>query len=1256
MLKKTGFSRRSTFALVALIVALSAFAATAYGLWQLRVARIDRQLESAAMIVRALEDHLTQNFNVIDRTLANIADQPISNERLSSLLRQAPYLRSVVVLGPGDVVSASSNPDNIGARLLRHDFLPQAEVPLEVLRVGQLRLGRDFHSAREIGPSSVAQSISFIPVERDVQLSDARWVTAAAAVNSDYFLNFYGNHIAAAEGKVQLLRYDGVLLLGSDERDRPGSDADSRSIRARLQQSEAGRFEQNLSEGRAVFTAYRASRVYPFVLVVHLDKAHGLAAWRGAAVNTLLTVSAVLLAALALASVYFIRFERSARARELAEESLRTLSLAVQQSPVSIVITDPDAVIQYVNPKFESITGFSASEVIGKNPKVLSSGEKSSVEYRDMWQAITAGQIWKGEFHNRRKDGTLFWEMASISPVFDVHGALQHFVAVKEDITARKLADEKIRELNRDFVSFLENTSDFVYFKDRNGCFRFCSQTLADITHHASWRDMIGKHDLEVFPPETAQIYYQEELPVFETGQPILGKTDPYFDAAGNHGWVSTSKWPLFDDDGQVTGLFGISRDVTERMQAMESLQLAASVFTHAREGIMITNAAGEIIDVNEAFTRITSYSKEDVLGRNPRLLNSGRQEKAFYEALWRDLIEYGYWYGEVWNRRKSGEVYAVMQTISAVRDGGGQVRHYLALFSDITPMKEHERQLEQIAHFDALTQLPNRVLLADRLHQAMNQTRRRDLRLAVAYLDLDGFKAINDTYGHDAGDQLLITLSARMKAALREGDTLARLGGDEFVAVLLDLADISASLPMLARLLAAAAQPVHVGAHVLQVSASLGVTFFPQMEEVDPDQMLRQADQAMYQAKLAGKNRYYVFDADQDRSLRGYHESLEGIRLAMQQHEFELFYQPKVNMRTGRVVGAEALIRWRHPDKGLLLPAAFLPVIEEHPLAVELGEWVIASALAQMAAWRAVGLDIPVSVNLSARQLQQTDFVVRLRELLAAQPGARASDLELEVLETSALDDLVHVSQVIKACLAFGVRFALDDFGTGYSSLAYLKRLPVALLKIDQSFVRDMLSDPDDLAILEGIIGLAAAFRRQIIAEGVETVVHGEMLLRLGCELAQGFGIAHPMPASDLPDWITSWRPDSSWNNKPAVSRDDLALLFTGVEHQAWIVAIERRIKGERDFSEPADPNNCNFGLWLNSESVDRYSAHSAFPVVVNLHQEIHHFAASLLELHASGQHQQALMGLDKLHQQRDALLKQLKRLLPSAESSEDT
>lgn len=1247
MLIAAGLGRRASFALVALIVALSAFAATAYGLWQLRVASIDRRLDSAAMLARALENHLTQSFNVIDRTLANIADQPITNERLASLLRQAPYLRSLVVLGPGDVVVASSNTANIGLRLSRKDFLPQAETPVEVLRVGPLRLGRDFHMVRAIGQAGGAPTRSFIPVERDMQLPDGRWVTAAAAVNPDYFLNFYGDHIAAADGKVQLLRYDGRLLLSSDEGDRPGSERDSAAIRMRVERTEAGRFEQVLSDGRAVFTAYRASRAYPFVLTVHLDKAQGLAGWRQEAINTLLTVSAVLLAALALASAYFLRYERSARERERAEESLRTLSLAVQQSPVSIVITDPQAVIQYVNPKFESITGYSAQEVIGKNPKVLSSGEKSPADYRTMWAVITSGQTWNGEFHNRRKDGSLFWEQASISAVFNVQGVLQHFVAVKEDITARKMAEEKVGELNRDFVSFLENTSDFVYFKDKNSRFRFCSQTLADITGHASWRDMIGKHDLEVFPPETARIYHEEELPVFETGQPILGKIDPYIDTAGDRGWVSTSKWPLFDAEGRVAGLFGISRDVTERFKATEKLQLAASVFTHAREGIMITNPAGDIIDVNEAFSRITGYSREDVLGCNPRLLGSGRQEREFYIALWRDLIDHGYWYGEVWNRRKNGEVFAVMQTISAVRDETGQVLQYVALFSDITPMKAHEQQLEQIAHFDALTRLPNRVLFADRLHQAMNQTRRREQRLAVAYLDLDGFKAINDTYGHDAGDQLLITLAARMKNALREGDTLARLGGDEFVVVLLDLYDIPASLPMLTRLLAAAAEPVHIGAQVLQVSASLGVTFYPQVDEVDADQLLRQADQAMYQAKLAGKNRYHVFDADQDRSLRGYHESLERIRLAMRQNEFELFYQPKVNMRTGSVVGAEALIRWRHPDKGLLLPTAFLQVVEEHPLAIDLGEWVIATALAQMAAWRAVGLDMPVSVNLSPRQLQQADFVQRLHALLAAQPDARARDLELEVLETSALDDLAHVSQVIQACLEIGIRFALDDFGTGYASLAYLKRLPVAMLKIDQSFVRDMLFDPDDLAILEGVIGLATAFRRQIIAEGVESVAHGEMLLRLGCELAQGYGIARPMPAAELPAWAATWRPDPTWLNKPAVSRDDLALLFAGVEHQAWVAGIKARIQGDASSTQPLDLQDCRFGHWLNSESRDRYGTHTAFHAVETLHREVHLIATSLLELHAGGHHQQALSGLDELYQRRDALLQQLNSLL---------
>ncbi|MEH6443160.1 MAG: EAL domain-containing protein [Oceanospirillaceae bacterium] len=635
--------------------------------------------------------------------------------------------------------------------------------------------------------------------------------------------------------------------------------------------------------------------------------------------------------------------------------------------------------------------------------------------------------------------------------------------------------------------------------------------------------DLIIPSAMHVEVRDAMQLMLQSKQPIPSAELTLMRKDGTAANILSSHAYVNVP--------GQSPEMFCIDIDLTEQKQAEEKLKLAANVFSHAREGIIITDTSGTIIDANETFAAITGYSHAEVVGQNARILKSGRHLPEFYTDMWKAILEEGYWSGEVWNRRKNGEVYAEMKTISVVRDEHGISTHYVALGSDITLIKEHKNQLDYITHYDKLTSLPNRSLLADRLSRTMLQCNRNQRSLAVVCLDLDDFKRVNDTLGHCVGDDLLIALSARMREALRENDSLARIGGDEFLAVLADLEKEEDCEPVLERLLLAVSEPVTLCGNVLNLSASIGVTLYPQ-DNVDADLLLRHADQAMYVAKESGKNRYHLFDTAQDDAAKAQHESLEAIRSALDNHQFVLHYQPKVNMKTGTVIGFEALIRWQHPTRGLLNPIEFLPVIENSPMSIELGEWVIDAALTQISQWQKMRSDFPIStsVNIAAVQLQQASFTQMLTTLLAAHSDVEPRFLELEVLETSALDDVHDVSITMNACIALGVSFALDDFGTGYSSLIYLRRLPANLIKIDQSFVRDMLHDTDDLAIVEGVIALAKSFKREVIAEGVETIEHGTALLQLGCELAQGYGIARPMPAKDIPQWISNWKPNANW------------------------------------------------------------------------------------------------------------------------------
>ena len=687
---------------------------------------------------------------------------------------------------------------------------------------------------------------------------------------------------------------------------------------------------------------------------------------------------------------------------------------------------------------------------------------------------------------------------------------------------------------------FLKSSPDPAWVIDGHR-FVDCNEIAVETLGYANRDQFLNLHPSVLSPPTQAD------------GEDSFSKAERMMFCANEKGlhrfeWIHTkADGTNFDaevtlvsvETGNRQILYCVWRDITEHKRTQMRLQLAANVFTHAREAIFITDASGTFIEVNDTFTQITGYSREETLGSNPRMLRSGHHPAVFFATMWQDLIGQGFWSGEIWNQRKSGEAFAAAMTISAVRDGNGQVKQYVALFSDVTSLKAHQKELEHQAHYDTLTGLPNRLLLADRLKQAIAQCQRHNLSIAVVYLDLDNLKAVNDSFGHDAGDVVLVTVCRRLKEVLREGDTLARLGGDEFVAVLGDLAQPQDSYPVIERLLSAAAQEVALSQSsdtqaepepvMLRVSASIGVTFYPR-DEVDADLLLRHADQAMYLAKQSGRNRYQLFDIAQDTAIRMRHESLQHIREALNKQEFVLFYQPKVNMRTGQVVGAEALIRWQHPERGLLPPAQFLPAIEGHPISIEVGEWVIRTALTQMCDWNAIGLQLPVSVNIGARQLQQDDFASRLRALLADHPDVLPRSLQLEVLETSAMEDIAGVTAMMHACHDLGVSFALDDFGTGYSSLTYLKRLPAEVLKIDQSFIRDMTEDPDDLAIVRGVIELAAIFHRHVIAEGVETQAHGDLLVGIGCEMAQGYGIARPMPAEDMPQWVKRWLAGAVW------------------------------------------------------------------------------------------------------------------------------
>lgn len=578
-------------------------------------------------------------------------------------------------------------------------------------------------------------------------------------------------------------------------------------------------------------------------------------------------------------------------------------------------------------------------------------------------------------------------------------------------------------------------------------------------------------------------------------------------------------------------------------------------------------------------------------------------------------------------------------------RNAAGEPLRMAGIDLDITARKQHQAQLDHIARHDALTGLPNRLAFTEQLNELMAT----EQTLAVAYIDLDDIVALNETYSRTVVNQYLGVLARRLSAVAARPEHVARIGGDEFT-VLLSGAD--ACMTQLGdAVLAAVCRPATLAGQMMSVTASVGVTYFPQPRPVDAEQLLRQADQAMYRAKLAGKNRCHLFDPEHDQMTRERYLQLDDLQRGLKAGEFVLHYQPKVNLRTGALLGFEALIRWQHPRRGLLAPGAFIPLIENHPLSIPLGNWVIEAALNQLEQWQLDGLDtsVAISVNISTVQLHDDSFVSRLKKQLQAHPQISPRHLELEILETGAINDMDRAAALTKELQQLGVVVSLDDFGTGYSSLTFLKRLAVDVLKIDQSFVRQMLDDPDHLIIIESILHLAHSFERQVIAEGVENEAQGCLLLELGCKFGQGYGIARPMPAEQVPQWLADWQPPQRWRKVRTVDKTLMPMLLAEAEHHAWYQALHAYLAGQTDQPPILETTECRFHRWLQSSRLPECFAD--YPEWASLHEHhnaLHAKAQQLLKQSARNQPVVPSDLLKEIHQISEVLsgiLKQLRR-----------
>lgn len=793
------------------------------------------------------------------------------------------------------------------------------------------------------------------------------------------------------------------------------------------------------------------------------------------------------------------------------EQLFRSLT---EVAPIGIFRTDAAGRCLYVNERWRIMTDMDAVAAAGDGwADAIHPDDRERVI--DEWNAaVTHQQQFRCEYRFQTKEQIVTWILGLAQAERNQDGDVLGYVGTITNITDQKMKETELAESRNLLKTIVDTMPARIFWKDKESRYLGCNPTFAKDVGMESPQEIIGKVDYDLsWTRDQSEHYRNDDRQVIESGIPKLYYEEPLNNSSGETIWIETSKIPLLNTNNEIIGVLGIYQDITQQKQAYDSMRLASTIYQSSNEAVMVTDENNRIMQINPAFTRMTGYEMEDVIGKDPAMFRSGRQDEAFYQNMWYKLLNEGCWQGEIWDLRKDGIVHAKWLNINVIRHPDGRVHCYVAQYSDITEKNKKDEIILSQANYDQLTGLPNRNLFKNRLELEIKKLRHNESTLTLLLLDLDHFRDINDTLGHDKGDDLLREVALRIRFCADQSDTVARLGGDEFAVIVTNSADNHLQAEALARkIIQELNKPFNFSHSQIShfISTSIGIVSYPQ-DGTDMKSLMKHADQAMYAAKLQGRNRFCYFTASMQQEAHEKMLLIHDLRQAIVKNELHVYYQPILELSSGRIIKAEALLRWKHPLRGMISPATFIPLAEESGLIVEIGEMVFERSIVLIGQWRqAYGHTIQISVNVSPIQfkyMNNSRWFDHLRQMKL--PG---NCINVEITEGLLLKDSSVVQDYLLEFRNNGIEVSIDDFGTGFSSLSYLKKFDIDYLKIDRSFISQLMDNATDRALVEAIIVMAHKLDIKTIAEGVETKEQQDLLVHFGCDYVQGFLYSIPI------------------------------------------------------------------------------------------------------------------------------------------------